>query len=127
VKRIHPEIFQRARELRQPQTLAEQKLWAFLRGERLAGYKFRRQHPIGPFIVDFYCASCKLVVEVDGDSHAGQVEYDAQRTDWLEAQGYRVVRFTNQDVYAHTLEVLDAIEQACALAGDAASAMEKQV
>jgi type I restriction enzyme R subunit len=69
MKRIEPMILQRARELRQPQTPAEEKLWYWLRDSQLEGMKFRRQHPIGRFIVDFYCAEKKLVIEVDGDTH----------------------------------------------------------
>ncbi len=83
--RHRPQIFTRARELRQPQTPAERKLWSRLRNQRLGGFKFRRQHPIDRFIVDFYCATCHLVVEVDGDSHTEQAEYDAARTAWLNA------------------------------------------
>jgi very-short-patch-repair endonuclease len=97
--RIRPEVKQRARELRQPQTPAEQKLWALLRGRNLAGYKFRRQHPIGNFIVDFYCPQAKLVIEVDGDIHAAQQEYDAARTVWLQERGYRVIRFANREIF----------------------------
>jgi very-short-patch-repair endonuclease len=103
--RIHPQVKERARQLRREQTPAEQKLWSALRGAWLGGYKFRRQHPIGWFIVDFYCADANLVVEVDGDVHAGQEEYDQSRTDWLEEQGYRVIRFRNVDV----IEDIDAV------------------
>ncbi len=68
--------------------------------DRKLGYKFRRQHPIDRFIVDFYCAQAKLCIEIDGASHLepGQVEYDAARTEYLVAQGYHVIRFTNDDV-----------------------------
>ena len=110
---IHPAIRARARELRQPQTPAERVLWGRLRNRQLDGYKFRRQHPIGRFIVDFYCAECRLVIEIDGDTHLDQVEYDQERTAWLEARGHRVVRFTNQDVHRRTGPVLEAILKAC--------------
>ncbi|MBN1137749.1 MAG: DUF559 domain-containing protein [Anaerolineae bacterium] len=103
----------RARQLRHPQTPAEGVLWARLRDRRLGGYKFRRQHPVGRFIVDFFCDACHLVVEIDGDSHLDQVEYDAERTAWLEAQGYRVIRFTNREVQRQTAAVLEVILQAC--------------
>ncbi len=107
-----PQLLARARELRRMQTPAEAKLWAVLRGRHL-GYKFRRQHPLGHFVADFYCAAVQLVIELDGDSHAAQVAYDAQRTAWLEAHGLRVLRFSNSDV-AHNLEgVVTAILQAC--------------
>ena len=85
--RIYPPILANVRELRQPQTPAEEKLWMHVRSRQLGGFKFRRQHPIGPFIVDFYCAACRLVVEIDGESHAEQVEYDLARTAWLNETG----------------------------------------
>lgn len=111
--RIHPEIRKRARKLRQDQTPSERKLWARLRGRRLNGLKFRRQHPIGPYITDFYCAACRLVIEIDGDGHLEREEYDANRTEWLEGQGYQVLRFTNRDVQDNTEAVLEAILEAC--------------
>ena len=111
--RVHPTIRTRARGLRQPQTPAEQELWTRLRNRQLGGFKFRRQHPIGRFIVDFYCAACRLVVEIDGDSHAAQLEYDAARTAWLNEQGYHVIRFTNRDVYRHMDGVLETILNEC--------------
>jgi very-short-patch-repair endonuclease len=113
MRRIHPAIRQRSRELRQPQTPAEQNLWAFLRGEQLAGYKFRRQHPIGFYIVDFYCAQAKLIIEIDGDSHSEQIEYDQDRTEWLESLGYRVVRFTNLEVRENISAVIENILKHC--------------
>lgn len=79
-RRIHPSIVDRARKLRRQQTPAEAKLWACLRNRQVAGLKFRHQHPIGPYIVDFFCAARRLVVEVDGDSHANQPTYDRERT-----------------------------------------------
>ena len=110
--RVKPELLQCARSLRQPQTAAERKLWARLRDKQI-GFKFRRQHPIYRFIVDFYCAACRLVVEIDGDSHVDQVEYDEARTEWLNMHGYRVIRFFNSDVL-HNLEgVLETILAEC--------------
>lgn len=70
MRRIQPEIRLRARELRQPQTLAELELWKHLRNRQLEGIKFRRQYPLGRFIVDFYCPQAKLAIEIDGDTHA---------------------------------------------------------
>lgn len=99
--------------MRQPQTPAERTLWARLRDRRLSGLKFRRQHPIGRFIVDFCCPARRLAVEIDGDSHAEQAEYDAARTAWLVEQGYAVIRFTNQEVHRHIEAVLEAILTAC--------------
>ena len=111
--RIYPPILERARELRQPQTAAEQKLWSALRNRQLGGFKFRRQHPIDRFIVDFFCHECALVVEVDGDSHVTQVEYDHARSEWLNDRGYHVVRFTNQEVERQLPAVLEVIWQEC--------------
>ena len=111
--RYHPEIQKRARELRRPQTPAEQALWCVLRNSQLEGLKFRRQHPIGPFILDFYCAMLKLAVEVDGDSHADQVEYDTARTEWLNDRGIRVIRFTNDEVKKNLDGVVAEILKNC--------------
>jgi very-short-patch-repair endonuclease len=113
--RIHPTIRQRARELRRKQTPAEQRLWQRLRASQLAGHKFRRQHPIGRFIVDFYCAAARLVVEVDGDIHArdDQAAYDAARTEWLEDAGCHVLRVTNHDVRHRLDAVLEQILRVC--------------
>jgi very-short-patch-repair endonuclease len=97
--RIHPTIRKFARELRQPQTPAEATLWRHLRDRNLE-YKFRRQHPIDSFIIDFYCAKAKLLIEVDGETHfqKAQIEYDQARTEHLERLGYKVIRFTNDDI-----------------------------
>lgn len=97
--RIHPVLLARAREMRRPQTPAEATLWRALRNRQI-GFKFRRQHPIDRFIIDFYCAEVKLLVEIDGQSHLelDQQEYDKARTEYLENLGYRVIRFTNDDV-----------------------------
>ena len=110
---INPTILQHARDNRHPQTPAETKLWKLLRNRNLDGYKFRRQHPIGYYIVDFYCHETKLVVEVDGRSHDERIEYDAERTMWLEGQGCRVIRFTNQQVMRDVVMVVEAILAAC--------------
>lgn len=113
--RIHPTVRERARQLRSSLTPAEVVLWQHLRLHQLGGFKFRRQHPIGRFIVDFYCAEHKLAVELDGDSHAQQVEYDAARTKWLEQHGYRIVRFSNQDVMNSVEAVVAEIARQCGL------------
>jgi len=86
----------RARSLRRMSTDAERSLWSVLRNRRLAGLKFRRQHPIGPYIADFYCEQKRLVVEVDGGQHTP--ERDDDRTVWLARHGIRVIRFWNIDV-----------------------------
>ena len=79
-------------------TDAELALWRILRSRQLQGFKFRRQHPIGPFVADFVCLERKLVVELDGGHHAQQVEADAERTQYLQGAGFRVIRFWNNDV-----------------------------
>jgi very-short-patch-repair endonuclease len=99
----------RARALRGSLTDAEQRLWRVLKRRQIAGVKFRRQQPIGPFIVDFVCFDPRMVVEVDGGQHADQIHKDEQRTRWLEAQGYRVMRFWNNDVLANTEAVAKAV------------------
>ena len=88
----------RARGLRQTMTDAERKLWYHLRNRHLSGHKFRRQHEIDHYIVDFACTAAMLTVELDGGQHIGQQEYDERRTRHLEAKGYRVLRFWNNDV-----------------------------
>jgi len=95
-----------ARKLRRTPTDAEIRLWSRLRRKQLAGFRFRRQHPLGPYVVDFFCAAAKLVVEVNGGQHAD--DGDA-RTRWLEARGYRVIRFWNNEVLANTEGVLSTI------------------
>jgi very-short-patch-repair endonuclease len=99
----------RAQALRKNLTDAEQRLWQKLKGRQIAAVKFRRQQPIGPFIVDFVCFERRLIVEVDGGQHAEQVAYDEERTQWLKAQGYRVLRFWNNEVLADTDAVAQAI------------------
>jgi very-short-patch-repair endonuclease len=102
-------VQRRAKELRREQTPAEQNLWARLRGKQLLGFKFRRQHPIDRFIVDFCCVRPKLVIEIDGDGHALQGEYDDSRTAYLEELGYTVIRFTNRQAHGHLDAVLEEI------------------
>lgn len=108
--RIHPILLQRAREMRQPQTAAEATLWRAVRNRNLV-YKFRRQHPIDRFIIDFYCAQAKLCIELDGESHLepDQMEYDKVRTEYLKGLGYKVIRFTNNDVRYNIHAVVDTI------------------
>ncbi|HEX7424315.1 MAG TPA: DUF559 domain-containing protein [Terriglobales bacterium] len=100
----------RAREFRRALTPAEPQLWQHLRSRQLAGFGSRRQYPVGRFIVDFFCPAAKLVIEVDGDSHAEQTDYDAERTRWLnQHKGYTVLRFTNAEVHRNLTAVLDVI------------------
>ncbi len=97
---VSRELLERARALRRGATRAEGLVWAMLRGRRLAGLKFRRQHAIPPFVADFYCEEAKLVVELDGGRHADCGEYDARRTAVIEQQGLRVIRIRNVDAIA---------------------------
>ena len=99
----------RAGELRQNQTEAEAKLWSRLRAHRMAGVQFRRQHAIGNYIVDFCSPRRKLIIELDGSQHLDQAEYDLERTHYLEAKGYRVLRFWNNDVMNEIDAVLNVI------------------
>jgi very-short-patch-repair endonuclease len=104
--------YQRAHELRGELTPAETRLWAYLRRKAVQGAAFRRQHAIGPYIVDFCCIKRMLVVELDGSQHLDQAEYDRERTAFLEGEGYRVLRFWNQDVERDMNGVIAAIESA---------------
>ncbi|MHB0967469.1 MAG: endonuclease domain-containing protein [Bellilinea sp.] len=102
-----------ARQLRRDQTLAETKLWLALRSHQLENIHFRRQHPIGNYIVDFCAPQAKLIIELDGSQHLEQQEYDAERTEFLESKGYRVLRFWNRDVLNNLdgvmIMILDAV------------------
>jgi phosphoribosylformylglycinamidine synthase subunit PurQ / glutaminase len=102
-----------ARALRQRSTAAEDKLWEALRDRQLAGLKFRRQHPLGPFVLDMFCVEHQLVIEVDGSIHRTpeQAAYDAARTEHLVERGLRILRFTNDEVAYHLPDVLKRILQ----------------
>ncbi|MBE9106356.1 DUF559 domain-containing protein, partial [Nostoc cf. edaphicum LEGE 07299] len=93
-------------------TPAEKQLWQALRAGKLGGFKFRRQHPVGRFILDFYCPVCKLVIELDGAIHDNQTDYDADRTKYLETYDYKVLRFHNEEVMQQLEKVLYLILQA---------------
>jgi very-short-patch-repair endonuclease len=103
---------QRARALRKRSTDAEKLLWRYLRAKQLGKVKFRRQQPIGQYIVDFVCFSHKLVIELDGGQHAQPNEQvnDQQRDAWLKAQGFKVVRFWNSDVLSNIEGVMEMIQ-----------------
>ena len=105
---------QAARKLRQNATDAERALWQQLRAARLGGHKFRRQAPIGRYIVDFVCFEACLIVEVDGGQHVERRQQDAQRTAWLASQGFRVLRFWNTEVLGNMEVVKAVIARACA-------------
>jgi BirA family biotin operon repressor/biotin-[acetyl-CoA-carboxylase] ligase len=97
--------------MRHDPTRAERMLWQKLRNHQLAGLKFRRQMPLGPYIVDFYCASANLVVELDGISHIDSIT-DEARDAWLQERGIQVLRFTNYEIFSNLEGVLIAIQQA---------------
>ncbi len=98
-----------ARVMRRQATDAERLLWTHLRARRMAGYKFRRQVVIEPYIVDFLCLEARLIVEADGGQHAQQEEYDHKRTLFLESIGYKVLRFWNHEILGDTDAVLERI------------------
>jgi very-short-patch-repair endonuclease len=98
-----------ARMLRRDRTEAEARLWRYLRNRQMEGAKFRFQSPVGPYVPDFLCVEAKLIVELDGGQHGVQTEKDAARTEALEAAGYQVLRFWNNDVLANTEGVLETI------------------
>ena len=95
-----PQMTERARGLRRSLGPIERRLWRYLRGAQL-GVEFRRQHPVGPYVVDFYCAAVRLAIEVDGDEHANRQGRDARRTRYLNGKGIHVIRFTNRDVWTN--------------------------
>jgi very-short-patch-repair endonuclease len=111
-RQVPDELLRRARELRRRQTSSEELLWACLRGSRLGGVKFRRQHNVGRYILDFFAFEPRLGIEVDGPIHQLRRERDAARTRELEALGLRIIRFTNDQVQEDLPAVLSAILQA---------------
>jgi very-short-patch-repair endonuclease len=107
-----PEITAAARRLRLNLTPAEQVLWSALDRRQLHGLKFRCQHAIGSFIVDFYCPQCRLVIELDGAIHDQQIDYDTARTKQLNQYGYKVIRFRNHEVMNNLENVLHRVLEA---------------
>ena len=112
LSRLRERVRVRARVLRGNVTDAEALLWSRLRDRRLAGHKFRRQRPIGPYFADFACLDAKLVVELDGGQHVEAAEYDAARTLTMEREGFRVLRFWNNEVLTQTDAVCEQILRA---------------
>ena len=105
------------RALRSAETVAEALLWEKLRDRQVVGLKFRRQYSVGVYILDFYCSACRLVVELDGESHvsAESQEYDAERTEFLATLNIRVIRFANRSIYNDIHLVINAIVTASVL------------
>lgn len=104
---------QRARELRSNMTDAERVLWSMLRRKQLDEFRFRRQAPIGPYFADFLCPEARLVIEVDGSRHFEEANAwrDYRRTQWLREQGFRVIRFTNEEVFRSSADVAQEIRR----------------
>ena len=113
--KIDPQLLEFAKSMRHTATDAENIIWQLLRAKRFMNLKFRRQHVIKPYIVDFYCHEIGLVIELDGSQHgtADAVEYDAERTKFLEALGLTVVRYWNHDVLGRTDVVLEDLWWRC--------------
>lgn len=103
-----------ARQLRTNSTDAEKRLWSRLRRKQIDQHRFRRQVPLGPYVADFVCFDVRLVVEVDGGQHSENAHADSTRTAWLESQGFRVIRFWNNDVLANLDGVVQSIRSALA-------------
>lgn len=108
---VMDKIKSNARDLRRNLTLQERKLWRYLRSRRFGDFKFRRQHPVGSYILDFACCSARVVVELDGGQHDLAVAYDSRRTSWLESQGWTVLRFWHNEIDCNEEAVLENILQ----------------
>jgi very-short-patch-repair endonuclease len=102
-----------AKTLRKTMTDAEKRPWFHLRDRRLVNLKFRRQMPVGTYIADFVCLEGRVIVELDGGQHAEQADYDEKRTAWLNEQGFKVLRFWNNEVMENLAGVLEAIATEC--------------
>lgn len=113
---MEEKLLTNAKALRTNQTEAELKLWYHLRAHRFMDMKFKRQKPIGRYIVDFVCIEQRLIIELDGGQHADQMPYDQQRDAWLRSQGYTVLRFWNNDVMQELEGVLEQIRCVVSLA-----------
>ena len=107
---------QKAKGLRKNLTEAESKLWRHIRLRQLGGFKFRRQHPVGPYVLDFACVEKHLAIEVDGGQHSECADYDSRRSAYLETHGYKVLRFWNSEVLKNIAAVKEVIFEA--LCGD---------
>ena len=112
---MHPLMRDRARQLRQDSSIPERVLWSMLRDRRLAGLKFRRQHPIGPFVVDFFCEQAQIVIELDGESHVGRADEDQRRSVWVQSQGLQVLRIMIDDLQQSPDAVAQEIARAAGI------------
>jgi very-short-patch-repair endonuclease len=112
---ISPLTVARAKHMHREPTYPEYRLWMKLRAGQIGGLHFRRQHPIGPYIVDFYCGKAKLAIELDGVSHDDRQAYDDQRTEFLRTNGVRVIRFTDDEVLTNLGNALHVIACECGL------------
>jgi very-short-patch-repair endonuclease len=110
-------LIQYARQMRKSMTPSEEKLWQHLRSKRFGSLKWRCQHPIPPYIVDFFCPSLRLVIELDGESHDGKEAYDLRRQNFLESQGLIVLRFWDSELFESMSDVLSIIEDYCLQSG----------
>ena len=113
IPRTSKHMVARGRQLRHAPPVPERLLWARLRNAQCMGFKFRRQHLLGPYVADYYCVSAKIVVELDGRSHEGQGTPDEQRQKCFESQGLMVIRFTNNHVLTNLDGVVEAIAACC--------------
>ena len=113
IRNTQPELIQYARQMRREPTPAEALLWESLRGRKLGGLKFRRQHPLNAYILDFWCCECQMVIELDGGIHsdASVREHDRARQGHLELHGYTVLRFRNEEVLENLPAVLNVIRR----------------
>ena len=113
MKNANKRLVSISRVLRKNSTISEQHLWKSLRSNQLEGFKFRRQHPIGAYIVDFVCIENQVVVELDGGQHQKERENDEKRDGWLKSQGFQVLRFWNHEVLINLEGVLSQIRITC--------------
>ncbi len=120
-QKVNPAKIQRARELRQSMTETEKILWQAVRADRLNGWHFRRQQVIGGFIADFYCHAAALVVELDGEIHKSQQEYDRERDEFIRGKEIEVLRFKNDEVLNQLPQVLRKIDELCRARADSSS------
>jgi very-short-patch-repair endonuclease len=104
-----PRLIEFAKHMRREMTEPEKRLWYQLRAKRFEGTKFRKQKIVGSYIIDFSSNEPKLAIEIDGNTHADRQEYDAIRTEYLEQQGYKVIRFSNRDVMENLEEILETL------------------